>query len=158
SVRKAASTPSRSATRCRSAGSIISRNPRWPSASSGSIRRTPCRTLAPPGDAPSIDRISSPPNDGRPVAARASAHAGLAIGRDDRAVLGAQHDHAAALDAVRLRPGTQARPQVAGVDAEHVADVLEREHPRAILALDPRLRVREERLSLAVPRATQLAV
>ena len=43
-------------------------------------------------------------------------------------------------------------PEVVGVDSEHVADVLEREDPRPVRALDPGLGVLEQLPALAVPR------
>jgi hypothetical protein len=52
----------------------------------------------------------------------------------------------------------EAAPQVLRLDTKDVADVQEREDPRAVGALDPVLGVLEELLAACVTRARELAV
>src|SRR5262249_11241188 len=72
-----------------------------------------------------------------------------------RRVVGAELDHLPR----RLRlplDGTQPPSQVLALDAEHIADVLEGEDPRALVALDPLLRIMEHLLAPGIGRPGQL--
>src|SRR5262245_60844649 len=55
-------------------------------------------------------------------------------------------------------PRPQPAPQVVGLEAEHIADVLEREQPSAVGMRDPLLGLLEELLAARVARAGLLSI
>src|SRR5262249_28460580 len=73
------------------------------------------------------------------------------------ALLGTQDHHVAARLGLLL-DGTQPAPEIFGLDGQYVADVLEGEDPRAVVALDPLLRVTKQLLAASVARPCQLAI
>src|SRR6516162_2995868 len=73
-------------------------------------------------------------------------------------LLGPQDDHLPTrLGLGTLLDGAQAPAQVLGLDAEHIADILEGEDPAIVVALDPLLRIVEELLATRIARSRELA-